>query len=317
MAKIFTDDEIQFLSANPNVREITPKRLSLKYEFRCQLYEAWSDGGKAAIRSTLEAHGIPCKMVGWRVIDNLCVNFKRRHPAYCSGKAVSVRKHANTPEETEMLVPSGVFVKKGKSIAFSDEFVSYVRCHYPDVTVESALREHGIDPSVVGYQRIHTLTKRIENGDDCSSREYDDNFVSTLKTNRFVSYISPKKLRLSKLFYQTACMYSLLDINLILNAFGIPSEQLPYGVKYSISSRLKNRKEKTEPVPDDDEIICIQVKLADLMIPLLEKEITSFIALCEPRARRQLFSFMKDECHELKLSCVLKQLGIPHLPFTV
>ena len=51
MAKIFTDDEIHFLSANPNVREITPKRLSLKYEFRCQLYEAWSVGGRAAIRS--------------------------------------------------------------------------------------------------------------------------------------------------------------------------------------------------------------------------------------------------------------------------
>ena len=315
MAKIFTDDEIHFLSANPNVREITPKRLSLKYEFRCQLYEAWSVGGRAAIRSTLEAHGIPCKMVGWRVIDNLCINFKKRHPVYCSGKAVSVRKQANTSEEKNMLVSSGVFVRRGNDIAFSGEFVSYVSCHYPDVTVESALKERGIDLSVVGYHRIHTLTKRIENGNDCSSRGYDDTLVSTLKTNRFVSYISPKKLRLSNMFYQTACMYSRLDINLILNAFGIPSDQLPYGVKYSISNRLRNWKEKTEPVQEDDEIICIQEKLADLTIPLLEKEITSFTVLCEPRARRQLFSFIKDECHELKLSRILKQLGIPRSTF--
>lgn len=315
MAKIFTDDEIRFLSANSNVREIAPKRLRLKYNFRCQLYEAWSAGGRAALRKALEAGGIPCKMVGRDVINHLFINFSKSHPVNCSGKVVSVRKQANTPEETDMLVSSGVFVRRGERIAFSDEFVSYVSCHYPDVTVESALKERGIDLFVVGYQRIHTLTKRIESGENCSYGGYDDNLVSTLKSNRFVSYISSKQLRLSKLFYQTACMYSRLDISLILNVFGIPAEKLPYGVKYSISNKLKDWKEKTEPVQEDDEIICIQEKLADLTIPLLEKEITSFIALCEPRVRRQLFSFIKDECHEMKLSCILNQLGIPRSTF--
>ena len=315
MAKIFTDDEIRFLSANPNVRVITPKRLSLTYEFRCQLYDAWCAGGRAAIRSTLEAGGIPYKMLGRHGIDHLCFNFSKSPPVNCSGKVVSVRKHPNTQEETEMLVSSGIFVRRGNSISFSDEFVSYVSCHYPDVTVESALKERGIDLSVVGYQRIHTLKKRIENGSDRSSNGYDDNLVSTLKTNRFVSYISPKQLRLSKLFYQTACLYSRLDINLILNAFGIPSEQLSYGVKQSISNKLKSWKEKAEPIQADDEIICIQGKLTDLLIPLLEKEITSFIAFCEPHARRQLFFDIKDECHESGLSRVLKQLDIPRSTF--
>lgn len=315
MAKIFTDDEIHFLSANPNVREITPKRLRLKYDFRCQLYEAWSAGGRAALRKTLEAGGIPCKMVGRNVITHLCMNFSNSHPVNCSGKAVSVRRQTNTPEETEMLVSSGVFVRRGNGLSFSDEFVSYVSCHYPDVTVESALKERGIDLSVVGYQRIYVLTKRIENGNDCSSNGDDDNLVSTLKTNRFVSHISSKQLRLSKLFYQTACVYSRLDINLILNAFGIPSERITYAVKYSISNRLKGWKEKIMPLKEDAELICIRGRLADLMIPLLEKEITAFTALCEPHARRQLFSFIKDECHELKLSRILKQLGIPRSTF--
>ena len=303
------------MSANPNVRVITRKRLSLTYEFRCQLYDAWCAGGRAAIRKTLEAGGIPCKMVGNSVIDTLYSNCKKRHPVNCSGEAISVRRQANTTEETDMLVSSGVFVRKTRGIAFSDEFVSYVSHHYPDVTVESALQERGIDLFVVGYQRIHILTKRIENRDDCSSGGYDDNLVGELTDNRFVSYVSSKKLRLSKLFYQTACMYSRLDISLILNAFGIPSERLPYGVKRSISNRLKNWKEQMMPLQEDDELICIRGRLSDLMIPLLEKEITSFITLCEPHARKQLFSDIKDECHEFKLSRILKQLGIPRSTF--
>ena len=303
------------MSANPNVRVITRKRLSLTYEFRCQLYDAWSAGGKAAIRKTLESGGIPYKMVGWRVVDCLCKNFKKCHPVNCSGASLSVRKQPNTSEETDMLVSSGVFVKRRNGISFSDEFVSYVRCHYPDVTVESAIQERGIDLSVVGYQRIHTLTKRIKNEDNCSSSGYDDNLVGELTDNRFVSYVSSKKLRLSKLFYQTACMYSRLDISLILNAFGIPSERLPYRVKSSISNRLKNWEEQMMPLQEDDELICIRGRLADLMIPFLEKEITSVIASCEPHARRQLFFDIKNECHGFKLSCVLKQFGIPRSTF--
>ena len=52
----------------------------------------------------------------------------------------------------------------GKTMAspFSDDFVSYVDRHYPDVTVGSALKEFGIDPDLVGYHRIRKLTRQIE-----------------------------------------------------------------------------------------------------------------------------------------------------------
>ena len=41
MAKIYTDEEIRYLRENPNVRTIRHDRLSLTYEFRCHLYDAY------------------------------------------------------------------------------------------------------------------------------------------------------------------------------------------------------------------------------------------------------------------------------------
>ena len=46
-------------------------------------------------------------------------------------------------QEVDLLVSSGAFVRKNNGISFSDDFVSYVARHYPDVTVSSALKELG------------------------------------------------------------------------------------------------------------------------------------------------------------------------------
>ena len=165
MAKIYTDEEICYLRKNPNVRTIRHDRLSLTYEFRCHLYDAYMTSGRSGMRAALEQAGIPCKMVGLGVIRQLCGNFDKRRPVNCSGTAPSIRRRPNTPQEVDLLVSSGAFVRKNNGISFSDDFVSYVARHYPDVTVSSALKELGVDPDLVGYLRIRKLTRQIEGRD--------------------------------------------------------------------------------------------------------------------------------------------------------
>ena len=154
MAKIYTDEEICYLRKNPNVRTIRHDRLSLTYEFRCHLYDAYMTSGRSGMRAALEQAGIPCKMVGLGVIRQLCGNFDKRRPVNCSGTAPSIRRRPNTPQEVDLLVSSGAFVRKNNGISFSDDFVSYVARHYPDVTVSSALKELGVDPDLVFLETI-------------------------------------------------------------------------------------------------------------------------------------------------------------------
>lgn len=77
MAKIYTDEEIRYLRENPNVRVIRHDRLSLTYEFRCHLYDAYMANGIRGVHAALEQAGIPCKMVGPGVIRHLCGNLIR------------------------------------------------------------------------------------------------------------------------------------------------------------------------------------------------------------------------------------------------
>ena len=57
MAKIYTDEEICYLRKNPNVRTIRHDRLSLTYEFRCHLYDAYMTSGRSGMRAALEQAG--------------------------------------------------------------------------------------------------------------------------------------------------------------------------------------------------------------------------------------------------------------------
>ena len=114
MAKIYTDEEIRYLRENPNVRTIRHDRLSLTYEFRCHLYDAYMANGRSGMRAALEQAGIPCKMVGLGVIRHLCGNFDKRRPVNCSGTAPSIRRRPNTPQEVDLLVSSGAFVRKNQ-----------------------------------------------------------------------------------------------------------------------------------------------------------------------------------------------------------
>ena len=96
MTKIYTDAEISYLRKNSNVRVIRRDRLSLTYEFRCHLYDAYMTSGRSGMRAALEQAGIPCKMVGPGVIRHLCCNFDKRRPVNCSGTAPSTKNHLNT-----------------------------------------------------------------------------------------------------------------------------------------------------------------------------------------------------------------------------
>ena len=110
MTKIYTDAEISYLRKNSNVRVIRRDRLSLTYEFRCHLYDAYMTSGRSGMRAALEQAGIPCKMVGPGVIRHLCCNFDKRRPVNCSRTAPSIRRRPNTPQEVDLLVSSGALV---------------------------------------------------------------------------------------------------------------------------------------------------------------------------------------------------------------
>ena len=64
--------------------------------------------------------------------------------------------------DDSFLIDSGVFIKSGRGVQFTSEFIDQVYKEYPAVSIESKLESYGMTPEKVGYQRIYKLKKVLE-----------------------------------------------------------------------------------------------------------------------------------------------------------
>ena len=160
-AKRFTKDEIDVFSKSPYVKNIRENRLSFTYEFRCILYDEWIKYPSVVqIRKVLTSYNFNCAMIGCDVINRLHRNFKRDgRPTGGKNKAFGIRNSLIEKYDNEFLIGSGFFMKFGKGIRFTSEFIDNVSKEYPEVSIESQLESCGLDPKRVGYLRIYNLKK--------------------------------------------------------------------------------------------------------------------------------------------------------------
>lgn len=65
MKKTYTEQEIQILSGNPNVKHVRRNRLGLTLESRKKLYEEWVKIPRnGTIRKKLNKNGVDARMTG-------------------------------------------------------------------------------------------------------------------------------------------------------------------------------------------------------------------------------------------------------------
>ena len=147
MAKRFTAEEILALSANPNVKNVRSNRLTLTFEFRTELYNAWAlNPGVRVLREMFENNGFDAKMIPNEYLHGISETF-RRCGAPSSGKNRVKRNALKIDQEnTNYLLDTGKFVRKYRGIQLEPSFREKLRQAYPDQSIEDGLRSAGIDP---------------------------------------------------------------------------------------------------------------------------------------------------------------------------
>ena len=212
MAKIYTEQEIQILSENPNVKYVRRNRLVLTFEFRQKLYDEWVKVPViGTIRKVLNENGIDTRMTGQSFVGNLQVKFKLNRPYKASNSKFGVNANSfkTNKEDNEYLLSTDVFVKGRNGITFSNEFINEVSLTYPNVSIESKLKERGIDPDVVGYQRIYDLKRKLS---DVTYRVkekpyYPDEVKIKYSNHPYVAKITNKRFVLKDTFYKDASLF--------------------------------------------------------------------------------------------------------------
>ena len=83
-------------------------------------------------------------------------------PTGGKNKVFGIRNSLVEKYDNEFLISSGIFMKFGKGIRFTSEFIDKVYKEYPKVSIETQLKSYGLAPKRVGYQRIYMLKKVLE-----------------------------------------------------------------------------------------------------------------------------------------------------------
>ena len=251
-AKRFTKDEIDVLSKSPYVKNIRENRLSFTYEFRCILYDEWIKYPSVAqIRKVLTLHNFNCTIIGCDVINRLHRNFKRDgRPTGGKNKVFGIRNSLVEKYDNEFLISSGIFMKFGKGIRFTSEFIDKVYKEYPKVSIETQLKSYGLAPKRVGYQRIYMLKKVLE-GVNPRDEKIDSDIVTKYIHHPYVQRCTSKQFVLNNSFYNEASRFKDFPIDEVLGIFEINGSDLPVGVHNRIQYKLNNWNVESLSVSDE------------------------------------------------------------------
>ena len=299
MAKIYTEQEIQILSENPNVKYVRRNRLVLTFEFRQKLYDEWVKVPViGTIRKVLNENGIDTRMTGQSFVGNLQVKFKLNRPYKASNSKFGVNANSfkTNKEDNEYLLSTDVFVKGRNGITFSNEFINEVSLTYPNVSIESKLKERGIDPDVVGYQRIYDLKRKLS---DVTYRVkekpyYPDEVKIKYSNHPYVAKITNKRFVLKDTFYKDASLFIDYQMDEILKIFDFDPNDFSYVFKAKTQNRIRNKDYKCDEFINDVSILTNRIAKLEEMVTLNNKDIKESLKHSTKLSKKEVVRLIEE-----------------------
>lgn len=243
MSKIkrYTKDEIDVLSKSPYVKNIRENRLTFTYEFRCIVYDRWIvNPGLSELRKILESFGFSRSLLGSTFSKKMHYRFiSNGRPSRGKNKIFKVNTQNIDKYDDSFLIDSGVFIKSGRGVQFTSEFIDQVYKEYPAVSIESKLESYGLTPEKVGYQRIYMLKKVLE-GVNPRDEKFDSDIINKYIHHPYVQRCTSKQFYLKSRFYNEAYRFKELPVDEVLGIFEINGSDLPVGVCNRIKYKLNN-----------------------------------------------------------------------------
>lgn len=318
-SKKFTNEEIKLLSSSPYVKNVRQNKLIFTYEFRCILYDEWiKQPSTFQIRETLKSYSFDCSMFSSNVINKINATFKR-YGRPTNGKNKVFGKHDSIEKyDNEFLIDSGVFVKSKKGINFSSDFIDNASEEYPSVSLESLLESYGLDPKKVGYERIHGLKRKLENGENPKEKISAD-AVEKYSGHPYIKRCTAAHFTLKKQFYNESSIFTDYHIDEILDIFEIDGSDLPIRVRNKIKKQLISWNGDS----DDIEVECDQefrCRIQHNRMRALEKlsmmyfeRIRKILPSLTPEQKKALCIWIRDLPHDrydYSIRSILKRIGI-------
>ena len=251
------------LSKNPYVYKVDQWKLTLRTDFRIELYKLWRNGELEKIKQRLLENGLGPEMVGTDYGNVLLTSFKNSgYPVYKNDELTFSPEKMNE----HPLIASGKFELMehgGNRFQIKENFKRELFSRFPEISVEEGMRLAGLDPVDVGYQRMLRIQREFEsrqtkryysqsNNDWESAELYGDASLSDLKEEEekqrdlfrhpYVQDFDGNTVTLTDGFYNEAYLISEAGVERLLEVYELPAEYFDRRAMLIISAKLSNWK---------------------------------------------------------------------------
>ena len=261
--RCYTPEEIEMFRNDPNVKDVNEKRLRFTLEFRQKMYEAIKDNiCTATVRSFLTSQGYDHTVFKQHFEYDIAKKMKLRPPT--NGRGITVRN--TDKDDNDTLLASGLFVKARNGITFCESFAHQLYNAYPGQSIEEGIRNAGIDPQMVGYQRIYTLERKFK-GVERNNREkifYSSEIIQKYKAHPYIRRITTHQCLLLPCFYNEACTLTDMHIDDILSLYEFSPEDFSISTRNSILYKLRHW-QKSDDVQKDCSDQTLRIQYARMM----------------------------------------------------
>lgn len=256
MSRIRTQDQINHLLQYPEiVKRVSEKRVDFTFEFRTFVWEFSSHKPNAAsTRAALmekTTDPLVTQYLGSETIRSLAKSLRRHgSPSRNSNQVHGVRNYLSSdPEYDQMLVEMGFLEKRTNGFGFTDKIYLILTLREPGATVESALKQAGINIERMGYQRLYQLKRQDKDPTMRRSRDplLPEDLV-ILSLNPFISSVTEKQIRYRKAFDQwSERLRDRVPAGQIAEMFGIDLNSLGAGARLRVLNRIRYHHAAEDP----------------------------------------------------------------------
>ena len=272
----YTDAQILEFSKDPHIKEITPFRLRFTLSFRQQIYDAVKEEiSYASIKKYLTEQGYDCHTLGKRPIDALSTSYKKHGRPVNGSYCADSRMYHHDKRDDSILLKTGKFKKARNGISFAEAFIDELYLAYPDQTIKDGIRKAGIDPDLVGYQRIIALKRRFD-GNVYVHRKtlYSDEIISKYSSHPYVKRVTRKQFFLKKCFYNEVVNLSSLPIDKLLELYEFNGSDFSIDFRHNLKFRIAHWKKTDEKIDIASlQTVRIQQKRVQALQKMLEKRL--------------------------------------------
>ena len=324
MAKVYSQDEINELSQSPYIKHIRKNRIVFTFEFRMMLWDKWNlNQSVSTIKEIMIEYGFYSYLKGSNVIYSIIRKFKLNGQPHGGTNNILGSYYYTSKtndEDNNYLISTGKFIKGRHGIIFHPDFIQEIYRDYPDKSIDDKLTEYGINPKMVGYQRIYNLKRKLDGRDISNNHSrFTDDIVESLSKHPYIKRINNHQISFNDFFYNDAYTFKELHIDDILDLFEIDHKLLTASRKNNIKYKLNNwNYTSLNNISDDNHALMIKINNNKIgkMLEMIDKifnTVKESIKTMLPPLKKTLCQWISNLPHDkydFTISKILKKVGI-------